>query len=163
MKFSKINAFGCFILVLSFLASFAVQAQTPNCPNGQHWDASMNMCMPDAPPAPPVPPAPTFKALSINVFKRSCTSCHQPQSPTNPGEGGIDFSSYASLKKSNQNASNPKHAPFIIAGDADHSKLFIAVKSGEMPSTESGDPGQPLPAIYIKNIYDWINSGAHNN
>jgi hypothetical protein len=111
----------------------------------------------------PIPAPTTFKGLYRNVFSQSCTSCHSSAGPGNPAEAGIDFSSCDLMMACNQNGSNPRHAPFIIAGDPDHSKLYIALKIGKMPTTEDGSPTQPLSDALIQNVYDWIKSGAPNN
>ena len=154
---------------------------TPTCPSGQHYDSSMGMCMPDATPAPtptcpagqfwdtsmgtgmcmPIPAPTTFRGISRNIFSITCVTCHAAHDP-DPAEAKIDLSSYASMMTCNQ-MTGSSHAPFIIPGDPDHSKLYIAVQTGKMPTTESGASGQPLTAAQIQNIYDWIKAGALNN
>lgn len=105
----------------------------------------------------------TFTELSKNVFSQSCTSCHMTMSAKEPAEAGIDLSSYALMVATNNNKKNPKHAPFIIPGDPDHSKLYVAVLKGKMPATEDGSKAVPLSAAQIQNIYDWIKAGALDN
>jgi len=105
----------------------------------------------------------TFTALNKNVFSQSCTSCHMQMSVKEPAEAGIDFMTYATMMASNQSTSNPKHAPFIIPGDPVNSKLYLAVKSGNMPAKEDGSKGLPLSPVLVQNIYDWIKAGALNN
>ena len=83
--------------------------------------------------------------------------------PKDPAEAGIDLSSFALLTASNSNKKNPKHAPFIVAGDPEHSKLYVAVKTGKMPRKEDGTPAPALSAADVQDIYDWINQGALNN
>lgn len=175
------NKSSVFALLIS-LFCLSAYAQTP-CPAGQHMDASMHMCMPDATPA-PTPSCPadqfwdtsmtpamcmpsaaptTFKGLQRNVFSNSCVSCHANHGPTDPAEAGIDFTSFESTMLSNQNSSNPRHAPFIIAGNPEQSKLYLSLKSGKMPATEDGSPGPGLRSELIQNVYDWIKAGAINN
>jgi hypothetical protein len=129
---------------------------TPTCPQGQSWDSSMNMCM-------PIPAPTTFRGISQNIFATSCISCHKVNSPTDPAEAGLDFSSFQLMMNCNHDTGNTKHAPFIIAGDPEHSKLYIALKSGNMPATEAGPPGPKLADALIQNVYDWIKAGAPNN
>jgi hypothetical protein len=105
----------------------------------------------------------TFTSISAKVFQVSCVSCHAPMSAQDPAEGGIDYSTYATMTASNQSTTNPKHAPFIIAGDPEHSKLWLALKNGDMPQKEDGTPAPRLSDELIQNVYDWIQSGALNN
>ncbi len=60
----------------------------------------------------------------------------------------------------NNNKQNPQYTPFIIPADPDHSNLYVAVLKGNMPATEDGSKTVPRSAAQIKNIYDWIKSGA---
>ena len=165
--------------VLLLLVSVGASAQKVTCPSGQHWDTSMGMCMPDATPAPacpegqywdpamkmcmPIPPPETFRGVSRSIFSTTCVSCHHANQPNEPSEAGIDLSSYAGLMAANQNAANPRHSPFIIAGDPEHSKMYIALKAGKMPKNEDDTPGTKLSDELIQNIYDWIKAGALNN
>ena len=105
----------------------------------------------------------TFASLSTKVFSHECTSCHMVMGPKEPAEAGIDLSSFAAMTASNNGRKNPKHAPFIIAGDPEHSKLYVAVKKGKMPQKEDGSPAPALSAADVQDIYDWIKQGALNN
>lgn len=151
-----------FLILTLSLVGFAFPAHAANCPAGQHWDQSMNMCMPDPTPDDPTVDPTSFQGVSRNIFAKNCTMCHSPEGDDGP-EANIDLSSYDSLMKSNSNPANQKHAPFIIPGDPKHSKMYIAVKTGKMPATESGAPGTPLSPEHIQDIYDWIKAGAKNN
>lgn len=169
------------IITLFLFFTFSGAYAQADCPPGQHLDPVMQMCMPDVPsvsvcptgqfwdtsmiPAMCMPlPAPnTFRGISMNVFNVSCVSCHQSHGSADPAEGGIDFSSYQAMIGSNLNTSNTHHAPFIIAGKPEESKLYLTLISGKMPMTENGDAGIPLSADSIQNIYDWIKLGALNN
>lgn len=169
------------IIIVSGVSNAQTPSPTPTCPSGQHWDSSMGMCMPDATPAPtpscpdgqfwditmnmcmPIPVPTTFRGISRNIFTPTCITCHHANQPDEPSEGGIDFSSYTGMTLANQSTTNPKHAPFIIAGDPEHSKLYLALKNNKMPATEDGPPGPKLPDALIQNVYDWIKAGALNN
>lgn len=134
----------------------------PACALGKHWDASMKMCMPDQTGDDPSLDPITFRGISANIFSQNCTSCHAQNGADAP-EAKIDLGSFKSMMASNLNTSNPKHAPFIVPGDPDNSKLYLAVKSGKMPATEDGDAGTPLSIEHVQQIYDWIKAGALDN
>jgi len=140
------------VLLFSFVAPFA-NAQT-TCPVGQVWSTSMGMCM-------PIPAPTTFRGISRNIFLTTCITCHASHDG-DPAEAKIELTNYAVMMTCNQ-MTGTTHAPFIIPGDPEHSKLYIAVQTGKMPTTESGAPGQSLTASQIQNIYDWIKAGALNN
>jgi hypothetical protein len=146
----------CFLVAI---ASINSEAASPKCPKGQVWDPGMKMCMPAAKSGDPA----TFGSLSKKVFSQQCTSCHMVMGPKDPAEAGIDLSSFAALTASNDNKTNPKHAPFIVAGDPENSKLYVAVKTGKMPLKEDGTPAPALSAADVQDIYDWIKQGALNN
>jgi hypothetical protein len=146
------------------VASNAIDANVTapkKCPAGQHYDPAMKMCMPDKAPA--SPSSATFSAISKKVFSQECTMCHMVMGPKDPAEAGIDFSSFAAMTASNDSKTNPDHAPFIIAGDPEHSKLYLAAQGGKMPMKEDGTPGVRLTAADVQDIYDWIKAGALNN
>ena len=132
------------------------------CPAGQHWEASMKMCMPDQTPDDPTIDPTTFRGISANIFSKNCTSCHA-QNGTDAPEAKIDLSSFQAMMTSNSNSANSKHSPFLVPGDPDNSKMYQAVKSGAMPATEDGDAGTPLSPEHIQQIYDWIKAGALDN
>jgi hypothetical protein len=83
--------------------------------------------------------------------------------PKDPAEAGIDLSTFSALTVSNNSKTNPKHAPFIVAGDPEHSKLYLAVKTGQMPQKEDGTAAPALSSADVQDIYDWIKQGALNN
>ena len=151
----------CVVSILLLFAGFAAKAD-PACPVGKHWDASMKMCMPDQTPDDASLDPITFRGISKNIFSQNCTSCHA-QNGTDAPEASIDLTSFQSLMTSNSNAANPKHAPFLVPGDPENSKMYQAVKSGSMPATEDGDAGTPLSPEHIQQIYDWIKAGALDN
>ncbi len=145
-----------FFIVMPSIVSIAAPVK---CPAGQYFDSKMKMCMPVAKTGDPA----TFSALSTKVFTQQCTSCHMAMGPKAPAEGGIDLSSFAAFTASNTNKKNPKHAPFVVAGDPEHSKLYRAVKSGKMPEKEDGTRAPALSAADVQDIYDWIKQGALDN
>jgi hypothetical protein len=140
-------------------ASVPKPAPAPKCSTEQYWDAAMKMCMPVAKAGEPA----TFGSLSKKVFSQQCTTCHMVMGPKDPAEAGIDLSSFAAMTASNNSKTNPKHAPFILAGDPEHSKLYVAVKSGKMPQKEDGSPAPALSAADVQDIFVWIQQGARNN
>jgi mono/diheme cytochrome c family protein len=144
---------------LIVLATVNSEAAAKKCAAGEFWDTSLKLFMPTAKTG----DAATFGSLSKKVFSQQCTSCHMAMGPKDPAEAGIDLSSFAALTASNNSKTNPKHAPFIVAGDPEQSKLYIAVKTGKMPQKEDGTQGPVLSAADVQDIYDWIKQGALNN
>ena len=93
------------------------------------------------------------------IFKTSCTPCHLTEDASN---NNLNLSSYSTLM-----AGDSYNGPVVIPGDADHSLLYEAVsKPTEEQSRLSGRMPfglNPLSAIQINQIEDWINQGAKDN
>jgi len=95
------------------------------------------------------------------IFKTGSSSCY----PCHLGggkSGNLDLSSYAALM-----AGDSENGPVVRPGDADHSLLYEAVSRPAIEqsilSTRMPQGLDPLSAMQIKLIEDWINEGAIDN
>jgi len=107
----------------------------------------------------------TFEADIYPLLVGSCGSCHGsssggPPRPGGPGEGGSNAPGKFAVD--DEAASYTAAMPYVVAGDAEASALFIKVNE-DMPST--GGARMP-PALRqwddasINALRDWIDQGA---
>jgi len=92
----------------------------------------------------------SFSKDVLPIFKASCMKCHSGKET----KGGIDLSSYASVKKGG------KEGPIFVEGDPDKSSLVTSI-SGDKPDMPK--KAAPLTKAQVTTISTWIKEGAKNN
>lgn len=95
-------------------------------------------CAPVNDPCDLPPGQPTFSAIRTTILEPRCISCHGTS-------GGVSFESYSDAVSQ------------VVPGDADQSRLYIALIDGVMPPSGNICQGE------ITQIRDWINLGAPDN
>ena len=95
-------------------------------------------------------PSPSFSADISPILTNRCalSGCHVAGGPH-----GVDLRTYDSLKAGGD------YGAIVTAGDARESEVVKQIVQGRMPP----DPAEPLEAVQIQLIIDWINEGAENN
>src|SRR6266487_1654177 len=94
--------------------------------------------------------AASFSKDVLPILKASCGKCHTGKD----GKGGVDLSSYASMKKGG------KGGPVFVEGDPDKSPLVTSI-SGDKP--EMPKKAAPLGKAQVATISAWVKEGAKNN
>ena len=84
----------------------------------------------------------TYTSIRINILEPKCIGCHAASSPS----AGYSLTSYSSV------------ITRVVSGNGAGSTLYNRVNGGGMPPS-----GNPLNALEIKTIKDWIDLGAQNN
>jgi hypothetical protein len=92
---------------------------------------------------------PSFNADVQPVFTANCVSCHSGSAPA----GNYDLSSRTGVLGGGTDT-----IPNVIAANADSSKLFQMLDAGLMPKNS-----QPLDAMKVATVRNWINKGARDN
>jgi len=92
----------------------------------------------------------SFAKDVLPIFKASCMKCHGGKE----SKGGIDLSSYASVKKGG------KEGPIFVEGDPDKSSLVTSI-SGDKPDMPK--KAAPLTKAQVLTISTWVKEGAKNN
>ena len=92
----------------------------------------------------------SFSKDVLPIFKASCMKCHSGKET----KGGIDLSSYASVKKGG------KEGPIFVEGDPEKSSLVTSI-SGDKPDMPK--KAAPLTKAQVTTISTWIKEGAKNN
>ena len=100
------------------------------------------------PAAPKKPAAPSFKDIQP-IFNMNCIGCHGGERP----RAGIDLTSYEGIIRGSD------EGPIVKKGAPKHSLLIEALRG--MPGVRAMPPRRdPLPEAKIKQIENWIKSGA---
>lgn len=89
-----------------------------------------------------IQPRGSFAAIQTSALGEACIRCHNPS----VSRGGVDLTTYAAVIE------NPG---LVVPGNAELSRLYQVVFSGEMPPR-----GPRLSDEAIELIRDWINDGA---
>ena len=89
----------------------------------------------------------SFAKDVLPIFKASCMKCHGGKE----SKGGIDLSSYASVKKGG------KEGPIFVEGDPDKSSLVTSI-SGDKPDMPK--MAAPLTKAQVTTISTWVKEGA---
>jgi hypothetical protein len=92
----------------------------------------------------------SFSKDVLPILKASCMKCHGGKE----SKGGIDLSSYASVKKGG------KEGPIFVEGDPDKSSLVTSI-SGDKPDMPK--KAAPLTKAQVMTISTWVKEGAKNN
>jgi hypothetical protein len=92
----------------------------------------------------------SFSKDVLPILKTSCQKCHGGKD----GKGGVDLSSYASMKKGG------KSGPVFVEGDPDKSPLVSSI-SGDKPDMPK--KAAPLSKAQVTTISTWVKEGAKNN
>lgn len=92
----------------------------------------------------------SFSKDVLPILKASCLKCHGGKD----SKGGIDFSSYMSLKKGG------KDGPVVVEGDPTKSPLVTSI-SGDKPDMPK--KAAPLTKAQVTMISTWVKEGAKNN
>ena len=92
----------------------------------------------------------SFSKDVLPILKASCMKCHSGKET----KGGIDLSSYASVKKGG------KEGPIYVEGDPEKSSLVTSI-SGDKPDMPK--KAAPLSKAQVMTISTWIKEGAKNN
>jgi mono/diheme cytochrome c family protein len=98
----------------------------------------------------PAARAASFSKEVLPILKASCAKCHTGKD----AKGGIDLSSYASMKKGG------KGGPVFVEGDPDKSPLVTSI-SGDKPDMPK--KAAPLAKAQVATITAWVKEGAKNN
>jgi len=92
----------------------------------------------------------SFSKDVLPILKASCMKCHGGKE----AKGGIDLSSYASVKKGG------KEGPIFVEGNPDKSSLVTSI-SGDKPDMPK--KAAPLTKAQVTTISAWVKEGAKNN
>jgi len=92
----------------------------------------------------------SFSKDVLPILKASCMKCHGGKET----KGGIDLSSYASVKKGG------KEGPIFVEGDPEKSSLVTSI-SGDKPDMPK--KAAPLTKAQVTTISTWVKEGAKNN
>jgi len=99
---------------------------------------------------------PSFRRDILPIFSQYCLKCH--------GEGGqgtiqsgLRLDSYDGVMK------GTKHGKIVIPYDSDSSNLVVLIEGRADPSIRMPYHAEPLSPNRIKNVRNWIDSGAPNN
>jgi mono/diheme cytochrome c family protein len=98
--------------------------------------------------APGAEPAPDPGARARAVFVARCAGCHGPDVPK--PKGRINYVTDLAKLANNRE--------LVIPGEPDQSELWVVVRRGEMPPTDS--PRGPLSDVEKETIRAWIAAGA---
>jgi hypothetical protein len=92
----------------------------------------------------------SFSKDVLPILKASCQKCHSGKD----SKGGIDLSSYTTLKKGG------KDGPVFVEGDPTKSPLVTSI-SGDKPDMPK--KAAPLTKMQVTTISTWVKEGAKNN
>jgi hypothetical protein len=92
----------------------------------------------------------SFSKDVLPILKASCMKCHGGKET----KGGIDLSSYASVKKGG------KEGPIFVEGNPEKSSLVTSI-SGDKPDMPK--KAAPLTKAQVTTISTWVKEGAKNN
>ena len=92
----------------------------------------------------------SFSKDVLPILKASCQKCHGGKD----GKGGIDLTSYATMKKGG------KDGPVFVEGNPDKSPLVTSI-SGDKPDMPK--KAAPLTKAQVTMISTWVKEGAKNN
>jgi mono/diheme cytochrome c family protein len=91
------------------------------------------------------------------IFAKNCGPCHIGGTKS----GGLSLDTYqAVIKGGSTSAGGPVNGPVIKPGNAAGSYLYQAVTGTQKVGARMPANGKVLPTTDIKNIYNWIQSGA---
>ena len=84
------------------------------------------------------------------ILTTKCLACHQPPHP----KGGLDLTSGDSLRRGGASG------PVIVPGQPEKSLLYLRTIAREGKRPEMPAKGEPLTAIELAQMRDWIQAGA---
>jgi hypothetical protein len=90
----------------------------------------------------------TWKGHIERLMQDRCSSCHEPGEK----KGGLDVSSFAAIRQGGGSGRT------LVAGDPDHSRLWLMISQQERPFMPKGD--DQLPAAELQMVRTWIEQGC---
>lgn len=90
----------------------------------------------------------SWKGHIERLMQDRCSSCHEPGEK----KGGLDVSTFAAIQKGGGSGRT------LVAGDPDHSRLWLMISQQERPFMPKGD--DQLPPAQLQMVRTWIEQGC---